>query len=98
MVGMRFTWYRPNGRVKSRNDRFLVSKEWLDVWPKCTQHVLDRSISDHCPVLLKQNLVDWGPKSFKTLGCWFGDRRFEEFVKSSWGEGVGGARMRCLCC
>jgi len=31
MVGRKFTWYKPNGTVKSRIDRVLVSKEWLDI-------------------------------------------------------------------
>jgi len=31
MVGRKFTWYKPNGSFKSRIDRVLVSREWLDV-------------------------------------------------------------------
>ena len=27
-----FTWIRPNGCVKSRLDRFLVSEQWLSLW------------------------------------------------------------------
>jgi len=30
MVGRKFTWYKPNGFVKSRIDRVLVSKDWLE--------------------------------------------------------------------
>ena len=26
----KFTWYKPNGTIKSRIDRFLVSREWLE--------------------------------------------------------------------
>jgi len=33
MVGRKFTWYKPNGMVKSRIDRVLVSKKWMEVWP-----------------------------------------------------------------
>ena len=32
MVDRKFTWYKPNGSVKSRIDRVLVSWEWLDIW------------------------------------------------------------------
>jgi len=28
-----YTWYRPNGKAKSRLDRFLTSFEWLQHWP-----------------------------------------------------------------
>jgi len=33
MIGRKFTWYKPNESVKSRIDRVLVSKEWLEHWP-----------------------------------------------------------------
>jgi len=29
MIGGKFTWFRPNGRAKSRINRVLVSKDWL---------------------------------------------------------------------
>jgi len=29
LVGRKFTWYKPNGMVKTRIDKVLVSKEWL---------------------------------------------------------------------
>jgi len=58
LVGRKFTWYKPNGLVKSRIDKVLVSKEWLDVWPNFQQFVLSRSISDHCAVILKEVTVD----------------------------------------
>ena len=32
-VGSTYTWIRPNARVKSRLDRFLVSEQWLLSWP-----------------------------------------------------------------
>jgi len=33
MAGRKFTLYKPNGTIKSRIDRILVSREWLDIWP-----------------------------------------------------------------
>ncbi|XP_068483176.1 uncharacterized protein [Phaseolus vulgaris] len=54
--------------VKSRIDRVLVSKEWLEAWPCCQQFVLNRSISDHCAIVLKDVSVDWGPRDL--LGVW----------------------------
>jgi len=58
LVGRKFTWYKPNGMVKSRIDRVLVSKEWLEAWPRCQQFVLNRSVSDHCAVVLKEVFAD----------------------------------------
>ncbi|XP_068498435.1 uncharacterized protein [Phaseolus vulgaris] len=42
LVGRKFTWFKPNGLVKSRIDRVLVSKEWLEYWPNSQQYVLNR--------------------------------------------------------
>jgi len=39
LVGRKFTWFKPNGLVKSRIDRVLVSKEWLEFWPNSQQFV-----------------------------------------------------------
>ncbi|XP_057426056.1 uncharacterized protein LOC130719419 [Lotus japonicus] len=87
LAGRKFTWLRPNGQAQSRIDRFLVSHEWLQVWPNCSQLVLNRDISDHCPLLLRCLVQDWGPKPFNVLNCWFQDHRFPAFVKQSW-EGI----------
>ncbi|XP_068498242.1 uncharacterized protein [Phaseolus vulgaris] len=84
LVGRKYTWFKPNSLVKSRIDRVLVSKEWLDIWPNSQQFVLSRSISDHCAVILKEVSVDWGPKPFRCLDVWQRDNGFKEFVRSSW--------------
>jgi len=84
MVGRKFTWYKRNGSVKSRIDRVLVSREWLDVWPKCKQFILSRTVSDHCALLFKDSKVDWGPKPFRSLDAWQEDSRFKDFVRSKW--------------
>ena len=66
LVGRKFTWYKPNGLVKSGIDRVLISK-WIDFWPNFQEFVLSRSISDHCAVILREVSVDWGPKPFRCL-------------------------------
>ncbi|XP_057432355.1 uncharacterized protein LOC130725120 [Lotus japonicus] len=83
-VGRKFTWTRPNGKASSRLDRFLVSYPWSLTWPECAQYVLQRDVSNHCPLVLKCSHVDWGPKPFKTRNCWLLDPSFGEFVSSSW--------------
>ena len=69
-IGRKYTWYRPNGKAKSRLDRFLTTFEWLQHWSGNKQYVLDRQISDHCGLVLKSNMVDWGPKPFRFLDIW----------------------------
>ena len=83
-VGRKFTWFRPNGAARSKLDRFLVSPEWLAKWPGSIQHPLDRNFSDHYPVFLRSKFIDWGPKPFKILDCWFHDRSFKTIVQDCW--------------
>ncbi|XP_057453712.1 uncharacterized protein LOC130745452 [Lotus japonicus] len=84
LQGRRFTWFRPNGQARSRLDRFLVSNTWLEWWPNCSQLVMDRDISDHCPILLRRVFQDWGPKSFRVLNYWLEDARLPVFVENVW--------------
>ena len=83
-IGRKYSWYRPNGKAKSRLDRFSISFEWLQHWPGSKQYVLDRQVSDHCALVLKSNVVDWGPKPFRFLDIWQEDKEFKIFIKSKW--------------
>ncbi|RZB80823.1 External alternative NAD(P)H-ubiquinone oxidoreductase B4, mitochondrial [Glycine soja] len=84
VVGKQYTWFRPNGESKSRLDRALISLEWRDTWAESVQFTLSRNFSDHCPILLKANNVDWGPKPFRILNCWLTDKSFKEVVNQCW--------------
>jgi len=84
MVGRKFIWYKPNGLVKSKIDRILVSSEWLDKWSDRKQVVLGRSVFEHCALVLKTLTVDWGPKPFRSLDIWQSDGKFKDFVHSKW--------------
>ena len=83
-LGSSFTWFKPNGRAKSRLDRFLVSDQWLSMWPNTYQHVLQRDFSDHCPLILKTNMVDWGPKPFRVVDWWLNQKGYHSMVKEAW--------------
>lgn len=86
LIGRRFTWVRPNGSQMSRLDIILVSPSWFDKWSGFVQEVLQRDISDHCPLLLRISYQNWGPKPFRFLNCWFDDKRFRGFVEKTWHE------------
>ena len=64
LVGRNFTQYHQNGKAKSRIDRVMKSREWLEAWQGCSQYVLDRDISDHFSLLVTNNTFDWGLKPF----------------------------------
>lgn len=35
------------------------------------QKGLNKSVSDHIPVMLVNEFVDWGPRPFKFVNAWF---------------------------
>jgi len=84
VVGRKFTWYRPNGTARSRLDRVLVSDEWLSQWPGSKQFVLSRQVSDHCALVVKNSIIDWGPKPFRSFDLWQQYDGFKEVVKEVW--------------
>ena len=49
---------------------FLTTFNWLQHWPGCKQYVIDRQISNHCALMLKSNVADWGTKPFRFLDIW----------------------------
>ncbi|KAH1214268.1 hypothetical protein GmHk_14G042037 [Glycine max] len=83
-MGRKFTWYRPNGSAKSKLDRFLVSPEWITKWPATKQCTLDRNFSDHCLIILRSKVIDWGPQPFRVLDSWLLDISFIRVVHDCW--------------
>ncbi|GKV29990.1 hypothetical protein SLEP1_g38860 [Rubroshorea leprosula] len=87
----KFTWYRSDGSAKSRLDRFLLSDGMINFWGDCCQIGLNRTTSDHCPVMLKKVNSNWGPKPFRTLNCWDQHPEFVKMVEENWNSaGVEG--------
>ncbi|GKV36093.1 hypothetical protein SLEP1_g44261 [Rubroshorea leprosula] len=80
----KFTWYKSDGSAMSRLDRFLISDDLLTFWGDYCQVGLNRSISDHCPVILKKVNSDWGPKPFRALNCWDQHPDFIRVVEDIW--------------
>ena len=62
----------------------LILREWLNAWHGSTQYVLNRNISYHYPIMMRNSLMDRGPKPFRVLNCWFQDRSFHGMLKEVW--------------
>ncbi|GKV16405.1 hypothetical protein SLEP1_g27052 [Rubroshorea leprosula] len=45
---------------------------------------LNRNVSDHCPILLKNEKMDWRPKPFKFFDAWFDHPGCKEFIREVW--------------
>ncbi|KAL8503461.1 hypothetical protein ACS0TY_022272 [Phlomoides rotata] len=84
LSGRSYTWYRPDDSCKSRLDRFLLNEEWIACYPKAHLKGLPRSISDHCPLILEDGLIDWGPKPFRFSNAWLLHPSFKDSLISMW--------------
>ncbi|GKV04348.1 hypothetical protein SLEP1_g16510 [Rubroshorea leprosula] len=84
IIGRKFTWYQSNGNCMSRLDRFLFSEEWLLNWTDLKQWRLARLLSDHYPILVKDETRNWGPKPFKFYNVWLQDPAFREMLEKQW--------------
>lgn len=51
-----------------------------------TQYILNRNIFDHCPILLKNLVVNWGPKPFRIVDWWLEEKECVALVEREWGS------------
>ncbi|KAL7162684.1 hypothetical protein ACSBR2_043049 [Camellia fascicularis] len=84
MLGRQYTWCNAvEGDRWSRIGRFLEDPTWLEKFA-IKQWGLSRTILDHCPILLKEDDRDWGPKPFKFINAWRSHPTFGSEVKKRW--------------
>ncbi|GKU91159.1 hypothetical protein SLEP1_g5069 [Rubroshorea leprosula] len=84
LTGRKYTWLNSNGLYMSRIDRFLFLEDWLMKWGDLRQWGLKRTVSDHCPILIKEEKVDWGPKPFKFFDAWLDQPGCMEMIRKVW--------------
>ncbi|KVH96764.1 Endonuclease/exonuclease/phosphatase [Cynara cardunculus var. scolymus] len=82
--GRKFTKMSANGAKHSKLDKYLVSSNFLSHWPMPSAMILPRYLSDHCPILFRSALVDFGPIYFKFFNSWLGQPDFNLLVLDSW--------------
>ncbi|GKB25356.1 DUF4219 domain-containing protein, partial [Tanacetum coccineum] len=80
MGGHAFTWMNKAGTKLSKLDRFLITEDILESLADICVTALDRSWSDHNPILLQCNKYDFGPIPFKLYHSWFLCDGFDEVV------------------
>lgn len=95
--GTRFTRISDDGSKFSKLDRFLVSENFQEVMGGVVCTALDRRLSDHCPLLLKEDKMrDFGPKPFRTLDVWWNETGVDDIVKDAWRKPVSSCRPDCV--
>ncbi|GJT23954.1 hypothetical protein Tco_0893891, partial [Tanacetum coccineum] len=68
----------------SKLDRFLISKDLMSKCPNVSSIILDKFLSDHRPILLRELSLDYGPLSFRFFHHWFDIDGFDSFVFEAW--------------
>nr|GEZ23330.1 RNA-directed DNA polymerase, eukaryota, reverse transcriptase zinc-binding domain protein [Tanacetum cinerariifolium] len=72
----------------SKLDRFLVSEGLHYMFPSLSALCLDKNLSDHRPILMRELSTDYGPTSFCIFHSWFSLEGFDNLVKESWSKPV----------
>ncbi|GJX70961.1 RNA-directed DNA polymerase, eukaryota [Tanacetum coccineum] len=84
LEGFSFTWSHPSATKMSKLDRFLVTDGVVSLFPSITALCLDRHLSDHRPILLRDIPTDFGPIPFRFFHSWFKYEGFDEMVEQTW--------------
>ncbi|GJT56005.1 RNA-directed DNA polymerase, eukaryota, reverse transcriptase zinc-binding domain protein, partial [Tanacetum coccineum] len=82
--GRYFTWMNKASTKLSKLDRFLISEDVIDLLPDIRIISLDRIWSDHNPILLHVDKIDFGPSPFKLYNSWLLRDGFDDLIKSEW--------------
>nr|GEY37585.1 RNA-directed DNA polymerase, eukaryota [Tanacetum cinerariifolium] len=64
LEGYASTWAHKSASKMSKLDRYLISEGVLDLFPHLSALCLDRHLSDHRPILLRETNYDYGPSPF----------------------------------
>ncbi|GJY94178.1 RNA-directed DNA polymerase, eukaryota [Tanacetum coccineum] len=83
LEGFSFTWAHPSATKMSKLDRFLMSNGLLSAFPLISAICLDRHLSDHRPILLKEVFSDFGPTPFRFYHSWLELPGFDDLVSKS---------------
>ncbi|GJT17383.1 putative RNA-directed DNA polymerase, eukaryota, reverse transcriptase zinc-binding domain protein [Tanacetum coccineum] len=87
--GCHYTWCHKSAKKMSKLDRFLVSENLLNTSPHITAVSLDRFLSDHRPILLRERYVDYGPTPFNFFHYWLDMEGFNKVVEDAWNSYSG---------
>nr|GEX03083.1 RNA-directed DNA polymerase, eukaryota [Tanacetum cinerariifolium] len=82
--GYSFTWSHPSASKMSRLDRFLVSDGFSSIFPNMSAICLDRHLSDHRPILLRDVDIDYGATPFCFYHSWLDWNGFDQFIACTW--------------
>ncbi|GJR10771.1 RNA-directed DNA polymerase, eukaryota [Tanacetum coccineum] len=84
--GCSFMWCHKSATKISKLDRFLVSESLINTCPNISAITLERYLSDHRLILLREYHFDYGPTLFRFFHYWFEMEGFSKIMEDSWKE------------
>nr|GEY73392.1 RNA-directed DNA polymerase, eukaryota, reverse transcriptase zinc-binding domain protein [Tanacetum cinerariifolium] len=84
--GSSFTWCHKFATKMSKLDRFLVFERFLNTCSNINVITLERYMSDHRPILLRESHVDYGPTPFWFFHYWLEMEGSCKVVEDGWKE------------
>nr|GEV40628.1 putative RNA-directed DNA polymerase, eukaryota, reverse transcriptase zinc-binding domain protein [Tanacetum cinerariifolium] len=84
--GCSFTWCHKSATKMSKLDRFLVSETLFNSCPNISALSLERYLSNHRPILLRESYFDYGPAPFRFFHYWSDLEGFGNVVEAAWKE------------
>ncbi|GJU30905.1 RNA-directed DNA polymerase, eukaryota [Tanacetum coccineum] len=84
LEGYAFTWAHKTASKMSKLGRFLISEGLLTKFPHLSALCLDRHLSDHWPLLMRESCFDFGPTPFRVFHSCFSMEGFDTFMESTW--------------
>nr|GEZ61409.1 RNA-directed DNA polymerase, eukaryota [Tanacetum cinerariifolium] len=84
--GCSFTWCHKSAKKMSKLNRFLISDNLMCSCPSISSTSLDRFLSDHRPIIMREVHYDYGPIPFKFFHYWFELDSFDKLVEQTWLE------------
>ncbi|KAI3497002.1 hypothetical protein L1887_39382 [Cichorium endivia] len=91
MGGRKFTHAWENGAKLSKLDRFLVCHKFMNLFPASSVTALNRHLSDHSPIILCSEKIDYGPPPFRFFNSWLLSPGIDGVVSKAWISRVCGS-------
>nr|GEX45632.1 RNA-directed DNA polymerase, eukaryota [Tanacetum cinerariifolium] len=91
-----FTRVSYDGMKFCKLDQFLVNEEFCNLWDNISVVTLDQKLSDHCPIVLKDVDLDFGPKPFRIFDVWLEEGDIRHVVEEAWKMEIKNMRPDCV--
>ncbi|GJR02184.1 transposon TX1 uncharacterized [Tanacetum coccineum] len=85
-----------NTRDADNFNDFIRKNELVEIPRGVAAVSLDRMLSDHCPILLKDMDMDFGPKPFRAYDVWLKENDIDNVFISAWHNPVRSYKADCM--